>query len=83
MHEVISWLAGVGIGLYYWVGAWDMDRANDVKWVEHPGWIIQPLFTAGEPDHNIGDCVVLDIFNMGLRMGICDEQRPSICQYEQ
>ena len=55
---------------------------NDVVWIETGTLISGSYWRIGEPSHSRGDCVLLDLFNAGLAMEDCAEERPILCQLE-
>ena len=63
MIKVGSWLAGVNDGAQnYWVGARDMTGGLDhLTWMEIGDNVNDSLWMVGEPQHNYGDCVYLNM----------------------
>ncbi len=77
MPQVMSWLADFGAD-YYWVGAADVNGQSDAIWVTSGSNILNDFWIPGEPRHDNGDCVFLDIRN-GLAMDVCAQVRGSLC----
>ncbi len=62
-----------------WVGAKGLDGTGMIIW-ERSGSIVSGMWSQGEPDSNIGDCVKLDGGSSKLSMGDCDTALSFLCE---
>ena len=79
MAEIRNWVARLGESAYFWVGARDLNSADDIVWTNTGEFVDVVFWMSDEPYHSQGDCVSLGVHG-GLRMDDCQMFRPPLCQ---